>query len=67
MVKPLAESFSAYWPAFAEQIRGARNDAGHPASVDPVTPETVHAALLIFPELARLAKALEAWIHTHAF
>ncbi len=38
----------------AEQIRKVRNDAGHPEGIDPVTPEVVHAALLIFPELAKL-------------
>lgn len=67
MPKPLSEAFGAYWPAFVEQIRGARNDAGHPASVDPVTPETVHAALLIFPELVKLSRALEGWIQAHQF
>jgi hypothetical protein len=34
---------------------------GHPVSVDPVTPDTVHASLLIFPELATLAEALFQW------
>lgn len=65
MPAPLFEQVQAYWPAFTQQIRGARNDAGHPASVDPVTPETVHASLLIFPELAGLAARLLAWIPTH--
>jgi hypothetical protein len=27
-------------------------DAGHPISVDPVTADTLHESLLIFPELA---------------
>jgi hypothetical protein len=48
----LREQFEAYWPAFTQQIRAARNDAGHPASIAPITPEMVHSALLIFPELA---------------
>jgi hypothetical protein len=60
--RELREPFEAYWSAFAQQIRGARNDAGHPTSVDPVTPDTVHASLLIFPELARLANSLSRWI-----
>jgi hypothetical protein len=60
--RDLREPFEAYWSAFAQQIRTARNDAGHPASVDPVTPDTVHASLLIFPELARLANALSRWV-----
>jgi len=61
---PLFERFEANWPAFIHQIRTARNDAGHPASVDPVTAEEVHASLLLFPELATLAKQIEAWIKT---
>jgi len=60
--RELREPFEAYWPAFAHQIRAARNDAGHPTSVDPVTPDTVHASLLIFPELAVLANGLSRWI-----
>jgi hypothetical protein len=57
------ESFEAYWAAFAQQIRAVRNDAGHPTSVDPVTPDTVHASLLIFPELAKLASSLSHWVN----
>lgn len=62
MPSNLAEAFEAYWPAFTQQIRAARNDAGHPSSIDPVTPETVHASLLIFPELAKLGGDLRSWI-----
>jgi hypothetical protein len=61
--RELREPFEAYWSAFAQQIRAARNDAGHPTNVDPVTPDTVHASLLIFPELVRLAKNLSAWVN----
>jgi hypothetical protein len=57
-VPGLFEEFEAYWPAFVQQIRAVRNDAGHPASIDPVTPDIVHASLLIFPELARLTTKL---------
>jgi hypothetical protein len=57
----LSEAFDGYWPAFTLQIRAARNDAGHPTSVEPVTPDAVHASLLIFPELARLADRLTRW------
>lgn len=53
--RSLRKPFEAYWSAFAQQIRASRNDAGHPTSVDPVTPDTVHASLLIYPELVRLA------------
>jgi len=59
----LKEPFEAYWAAFALQIRAVRNDAGHPTSIDPVTADTVHASLLIFPELARLADRLIAWVN----
>ncbi len=62
MPPELAEAFEAYWPAFTHQIRTVRNDAGHPKSVDPVSEERVHAALLNFPEIADLASKLERWI-----
>ena len=62
MDRGLRESYFAYWPAFTQQIRVARNDAGHPASVDPVSPDTVQASLLIFPEVTKLAYALRDWI-----
>ena len=58
----LSEAFDGYWSAFTLQIRAARNDAGHPTSVDPVTSDTVHASLLIFPELAKLAERLARWV-----
>lgn len=60
----LWEQVDAYWPAFVQQIRAVRNDAGHPAALDTTTPETVHAALFIFPELAHLTTALIAWANT---
>lgn len=58
----LKEEFEAYWAAFAQQIRAVRNEAGHPSSVDPVTPEAVTASLLILPELAKLQNKLAAWV-----
>lgn len=60
--RQLREMFDAYWAAFAQQIRATRNEAGHPTSVDPVTQDTVHASLLVFPELARIADGLSIWI-----
>ncbi len=60
--RELYERYEAYWPPFTHQIRSARNDAGHPASVDPVTEPTVHASLLIFPELANLTSSLQQWV-----
>jgi hypothetical protein len=35
---------------------------GHPSVVDPVTPDTVHASLLIFPEMLKLATDLRLWV-----
>jgi hypothetical protein len=58
----LCESFEAYWPAFTQQIRAVRNEAGHPVSVDPVTDRAVHSSLLIFPELAVLSSNIMHWI-----
>jgi hypothetical protein len=56
------EEFSAYWAAFAQQVRSVRNDAGHPTSVDPVSPDAVHASFLVFAPLAKLATQLHEWI-----
>lgn len=62
MPNTLREAYGAYWPAFTQQIRAVRNDAGHPSELTAVTPETVHAALLIFPELVKLTSDLEKWL-----
>lgn len=63
--RELREEFSAYWPAFTQQIRAVRNDAGHPSSVDPVSPESAHASFLVFPLLAQLASRLHEWVASH--
>jgi hypothetical protein len=44
------------------EIRTTRNEAGHPTSIDPVTPESVHASLLLFPVLASLAGEFLKWV-----
>ena len=62
MGQNLREAFESYWPAFTQQIRATRNEAGHPLSVDPVTDRTVHASLLVFPHLAVLSQELRDWI-----
>lgn len=62
MPSQLRESYSAYWPAFTQQIRAVRNEAGHPTSVDPISLESVHGSLLIFPELGGLSARLKSWI-----
>ncbi len=59
---PLFEAFQSYWPAFTQQIRTIRNDAGHPKSIDPVQSDDVHAALLMFPAFAKLATELTNWV-----
>ena len=58
----LRTRYESFWPAFTQQIRAARNDAGHPSAIDPVTSDTVHASLLIFPELLKLATDLRSWV-----
>lgn len=60
--KELREAYEAYWPAFAQQIRSVRNEAGHPISINPITPETVHNQYLVFPELATLSAQLNRWV-----
>lgn len=62
MPNELYESFEAYWPAFIHHIRTARNESGHPTSIEPVTQNSVHASLLIFPELGILVSRLEDWM-----
>jgi hypothetical protein len=58
----LREEYEAYWQAFTQQMRATRNEAGHPTSVEPITGDTVHAAFLVFPELAKLENKLRAWV-----
>ena len=65
MPKALRESLRSYWPAFLQQIRAARNDAGHPTAVSPVTFETVHASLLIFPELCEWIVSVRDWVNVN--
>ncbi len=62
MPKDLREEYEGNWPAMTQEIRAVRNDAGHPTDVTPVTPESVHATLLIFPQLAALATRLRDWV-----
>jgi len=62
MNRKLRESFEAYWPAFIQQIRAVRNEAGHPVSVDPATDRAVHSSLPIFTELAVLSSNIMHWI-----
>jgi len=65
MTKEESDAFLTGWNPLTEQLRTTRNDAGHPASIDPVTPENVHASLLMFPGLIRLCTRLTAWVQKH--
>jgi len=60
----LYERFSGYWQSISDQIRLARNDAGHPENLNPVAQEQVYASLVLFPELAKLVRDLKGWIAT---
>jgi hypothetical protein len=60
----LREAFVHTWPAFLQQIRSGRNDAGHPTSIAPISVDGVHASLLIFPEALTLSADLRAWVNT---
>lgn len=62
MPRELRERFESYWSAFTGLYRMTRNDAGHPKSVDPVTRDAIHGALLLFHEHARLMFDIGAWI-----
>lgn len=62
----LREEFDAYFQALPQPIRAARNDAGHPLSVEPVSEEVVHASFLLFPELLRLVTGLGDWVRERA-
>jgi hypothetical protein len=62
--KELKDRYESFWPAFTQQIRAVRNDAGHPSAVDPVTSDTLHSSLLIFPELLKLSAGLRNWVAT---
>ena len=62
MPSDLAAAFDAHWPSLVHQVRVVRNEAGHPSSIDPITEESVHAGLLIFPVVLNLALRLESWV-----
>lgn len=62
MPRDLRERFESYWPAFTGLYRMTRNDVGHPKSVDPVTRDAIHGALLLFHEHARLMFDIALWI-----
>jgi hypothetical protein len=52
MDRNLRERFESYWPAWTGLFRMTRNEAGHPKRVEPITRDTMHAALLLPPRLS---------------
>ena len=62
MGQKLREEYEGYWSTLTTYIRTTRNDAGHPASVEPVSDRTAYASLLTFPLLAVLSGDLRTWI-----
>ena len=66
MDQALKEGYEAYWPAFTQQVRVARNDAGHPVSIDPLTSDAVHALFLVFPQIAKISAELTKWAEANA-
>jgi hypothetical protein len=67
MPAALSGAFETYWAGFTSHVRAIRNKSGHPNSVDPVSHESVHAALLMFPEFAQLVVALKGWASSYSF
>jgi hypothetical protein len=65
MPRDVREEFDAYFQSIAQTIRAARNDAGHPTSVAPVTEESVHASFLLFSTLAGHYSRLGDWIRAN--
>jgi hypothetical protein len=60
--RKLSEDADSRLTCVAAEFRKTRNDAGHPASLDPVDPADVHANLLLFPSTAKLLARLKTWI-----
>ncbi len=58
----LRETYTTFWPQVSENVRRVRNEAGHPISVDPVDESTIYRILLMFPDHAKQASDLIAWI-----
>jgi len=67
MPQDLSAMYETYWSGFTSHIRAIRNKSGHPNSIDPVSNESVHSAMLIFSDFAKLTTDLEKWVATHSF
>jgi len=61
MPRELADTYEAYWPAFNQQIRQSRNEAGHPSAFE-TPPEAVQHSLIFFPHLVTLQRRHAEWI-----
>ena len=61
----LREAFEIYWPALLDQVRAARQAAWHPKGIDPVGADAARAALVLFPELARLGSEVREFVRQH--
>jgi len=59
------EVFQGFWIPVTDTLRIARNDAGHPSSIEPVEQADVHAGLLLFPRLVELVSDLKTWVGTN--
>ncbi len=62
MPPDLRASYEAHWSSLIFETRRVRNDAGHPASIDPIAYEEVHGVLLTVPITAHFALQLGEWI-----
>ncbi len=62
MPKELGDDYNGRWASLYDVIRKARNDAGHPNAVGSLGRSDVHAILLLFPETAKLMRALIQWV-----
>jgi hypothetical protein len=67
MPADLGNAYVTFWLSFTSHVRSIRNSSGHPNSIEPVSDNSVHAALLLFPDFAKLAGGLNAWIGQHTF
>ena len=63
--RQLYEDAQARLTPIAAEFRKTRNDAGHPASLDPINPADVHCNLLLFPSTAKLIARIKAWVATY--
>lgn len=63
-LRKLYEEATARLLPIAAEFRRTRNDAGHPASLDPIHPADVHSNLLLFPAAAKVLLRLKDWVTT---